>query len=1066
MKPLATTSKSGSTNWCTECFGAAMSVTFTAAFRGLAPPLIQCELRMMAATERPPLATGVICWARPAGRRVSRRGCCAPPISVRWFVSAGPKSRHAPPPGFMTTICPLGGKRSTSFPWYTHMRKWWVVNDNSSPPRLTITEPPRSKGLLIGTGTKVQTSRLLFGGTTKRGTRSLMGRRADQDARPHEVGHGAEHQAQALLLPADLGIVPADGQTQVHGARDGARVAALALAPTVERGVALREDLRGEEGYVPAVSVARHQPEETLLPLPADPQAEPLLHRPRLAERALEAELPALERDALAVEERAQGLRRLLQEVEPLLDRRERDAEGARLDLVPSRPDAELAAPAAQVIDGDRGLREQTDGPVAHAEDQAADPYPLRLRSERGHGRHALEGRLRRVGEVRHRVEVVPDRAPVKAALVGDPPEAAEVGHRAVLRAGVDAEAHRSSLPGTRAVAREPELVGERLEPFLGRAEAQLGLLGARRVAVQLVLDHVARAAVELVGGERRLAVGAARPRLRDRDLACRRQALRQPPERLASHVPRALELDRHHRDHLLHGLEGAELHAELLALADVAGRHLEDRVGAADHVGAEERSEPRAQRGEARPGPPGAARERAPRQPHVFQAHGALPVLAEGLLRPDAHAGRAGRDEPGRHALSVARRDQEGVRDDALEDVALLTLEAEGLAAPAHPGREGGRVGARALLRDRERHPRLAARDGRQPRALLRRRAERRETEPARDLHEDAEGRGGAAELLDEQPQVEQRRALPPVGRGQPVAEPAEARDRLPEGRVVPLLRAVPREAPLARDLGGEEAARRLPDRLLLLRRRELHGLLPRQAEPALRDDGALDLVGAAPEALHRRGGVEPLAAAGERRRRLVGRELAGQPEHLHADRGEMRVQLAHVHLRDRALLGRHLALVDEPGVQEPDLPAHLDAHLEVGQRAPHPRDGAEGPPVPPRAPREGDQLVQQAADHPHRADHDALEIERHHGVVEAHAALAHQVVARHAHVFEEDRVGADARPGPERLHGDARAVHGHDQHRDALVLGRLGLGAHRNPVVARGVRAGVPDLLPVDDP
>src|SRR5437016_9683891 len=42
-----------------------------------------------------------------------------------------------------------------------------------------------------------------------------------------------------------------------------------------------------------------------------------------------------------------------------LLDRRERDAEGARLDLVPSRADAELAAPAAQVIDGDRGLREQ-----------------------------------------------------------------------------------------------------------------------------------------------------------------------------------------------------------------------------------------------------------------------------------------------------------------------------------------------------------------------------------------------------------------------------------------------------------------------------------------------------------------------------------------------------------------------------------------------------------------------------------------------------------------------------------------------------------------------------------
>src|SRR5207247_250646 len=67
---------------------------------------------------------------------------------------------------------------------------------------------------------------------------------------------------------------------------------------------------------------------------------------------------------------------------------------------------------------------------------------------------------------------------------------------------------------------------------------------------------------------------------------------------------------------------------------------------------------------------------------------------------------------------------------------------------------------------------------------------------------------------------------------------------------------------------------------------------LLPRQAEPALRDDGALDLVGAATEALHRRGGVEPLEAAGERRRRVVGRELAGEPEDLHADRGVRRTK------------------------------------------------------------------------------------------------------------------------------------------------------------------------------
>src|SRR5207249_6346153 len=186
------------------------------------------------------------------------------------------------------------------------------------------------------------------------------------------------------------GLVPPEGQAQVHGARDGARVPALALAPAVERGVALREDLRGEEGHVPAVGVARHEAEETFLPLPADPETQPGLHRPRLAERVLEAELPARERDALAVEEGAQRLRRLLQQVEPLLDRRERDAEGARLDLVPSGADAEAAAPRAQVADGDRRLRAQAARPAAGAEDAQPYPHARGLRGERGHGRHPL----------------------------------------------------------------------------------------------------------------------------------------------------------------------------------------------------------------------------------------------------------------------------------------------------------------------------------------------------------------------------------------------------------------------------------------------------------------------------------------------------------------------------------------------------------------------------------------------------------------------------------------------------------------------------------------------------
>src|SRR5215831_13338026 len=84
--------------------------------------------------------------------------------------------------------------------------------------------------------------------------------------------------------------------------------------------------------------------------------------------------------------------------------------------------------------------------------------------------------------------------------------------------------------------------VAERDEPLFGRAEAQLRLLRARRVAVQIVLDDVAGAAVELVRVQRDVAVGAPRPRLRDRELAFRGAAFCEPPERLPGRVPGALE--------------------------------------------------------------------------------------------------------------------------------------------------------------------------------------------------------------------------------------------------------------------------------------------------------------------------------------------------------------------------------------------------------------------------------------------------------------------------------------------------------------------------------------------
>src|SRR5207249_8837892 len=101
------------------------------------------------------------------------------------------------------------------------------------------------------------------------------------------------------------------------------------------------------------------------------------------------------------------------------------------------------------------------------------------------------------------------------------------------------------------AVGCETAPTREVFQPLLGGAEAELGLLGACRVAVQVVVDDVTGTAVQLVRRERDAHIGAPRPRFRDRDLPLGREALGEPPECLARHVAGAFELDRHAGDHL-----------------------------------------------------------------------------------------------------------------------------------------------------------------------------------------------------------------------------------------------------------------------------------------------------------------------------------------------------------------------------------------------------------------------------------------------------------------------------------------------------------------------------------
>jgi hypothetical protein len=77
---------------------------------------------------------------------------------------------------------------------------------------------------------------------------------------------------------------------------------------------------------------------------------------------------------------------------------------------------------------------------------------------------------------------------------------------------------------------------------------------------------------------------------------------------------------------------------------------------------------------------------------------------------------------------------------------------------------------------------------------------------------------------LLEQEPEVDQRSALPAVLRRQREAEPTEAGDRLPERWIVSLGGAVPGEPAIAIDLGREETTRLLLDGLLLFARCEVH--------------------------------------------------------------------------------------------------------------------------------------------------------------------------------------------------------------------------------------------------
>ena len=165
------------------------------------------------------------------------------------------------------------------------------------------------------------------------------------------------------------------------------------------------------------------------------------LHRLGLAARVGEPDVLAGEVGNRLGQQHHHRLDALVEPVEALLQRRQRDAVGVALHLVPARADAELEAAAGHDVHRGGHVGQHGRVPVDHAGDLAADPDPPR----RGcHGAEHGPGLEVRPGHVAgQRVEVVPvPRRLEQRELVGREPRVADLFPGLVLGPCLDREPH------------------------------------------------------------------------------------------------------------------------------------------------------------------------------------------------------------------------------------------------------------------------------------------------------------------------------------------------------------------------------------------------------------------------------------------------------------------------------------------------------------------------------------------------------------------------------------------------------------------------------------------------
>ena len=169
-------------------------------------------------------------------------------------------------------------------------------------------------------------------------------RHAGPDDRPrsHGLGAGAELGGQRGVVVRHTTLTPRPtSRGRGRRPRSGGR------APLAGRTVP-----RAGRTEVPAVGVAGDGGGGAALARPADPHRQRSLERPGLAVGVPQGHVRALERGDAVVEQGPDGGGRLVEEVEPLGGRRERQAERLVLGLGPAGAEADLGPPARQVVDG------------------------------------------------------------------------------------------------------------------------------------------------------------------------------------------------------------------------------------------------------------------------------------------------------------------------------------------------------------------------------------------------------------------------------------------------------------------------------------------------------------------------------------------------------------------------------------------------------------------------------------------------------------------------------------------------------------------------------------------